>query len=201
MRQGANAALRYLPRGAVWAAGAVPLGLLLWDLWRGALGVDPVRMIEHRTGRTAIYFLLATLCVTPLLRFARVNAIRFRRPLGLLAFCYAVLHLAAWAALDMGLFWGQALRDVIKRPYLLAGMGALVILAILAATSADSALRRLGAARWRTIHRGIYVAAPLAGLHWLLSQKVPGPKSLAVTGAILGLLALRLWWVRRNSAK
>ena len=83
MVQGLNRALRHVPVWAVWLAGLIPLALLVWDTVQGHLGVDPVRDIEHRLGRTAIYFLIATLAVTPLLRITRISLMRFRRALGL----------------------------------------------------------------------------------------------------------------------
>lgn len=186
--------LRRLPTGVVWALGALPLALLVWDTLGGGLGIDPVRDIEHRLGRTAVYFLVASLCVTPLLRLARVNLMKFRRPLGLLAASYAGLHLLAWVVLDMGLRWEQALKDIARRPYLTIGMAALAILLILAATSSNAAIRRLGARRWGAIHRLVYLAAPLALFHWLLAHKIWPAKPLLILGAVAILLALRLVW-------
>ncbi|WP_449041485.1 sulfite oxidase heme-binding subunit YedZ [Paracoccus sp. (in: a-proteobacteria)] len=186
--------LRRLPTGVVWALGALPLALLVWDTLAGGLGIDPVRDIEHRLGRTAVYFLVASLCVTPLLRLARVNLMKFRRPLGLLAASYAGLHLLAWVVLDMGLRWEQALKDIGRRPYLTIGMAALAILLILAATSSNAAIRRLGARRWGAIHRLVYLAAPLALFHWLLAHKIWPAKPLLILGAVAILLGLRLVW-------
>lgn len=197
MRGAINAALRRLPRGTAWAAGLIPFGLLVWDAVENRLGVDPVRMIEHRSGRAALYFLIATLCVTPLLRLARINAMRFRRALGMLGFLYAGLHVTAWAVLDMGLAWGQIGGDILHRPFLSIGAISLLILALLAATASDAAIRRLGSGRWRAVHRGIYVAAPLAGWHWLLSEKVPGMKAQVILAVILSLLAWRGWGMLR----
>ena len=188
--------LRRLPTGAVWGLGALPLALLVWDTLAGNLGVDPVRDIEHRLGRTAVYFLLASLCVTPVLRLARLNLVRFRRPLGLLAASYAGLHLLAWAILDMGLLWGQMLKDIAKRPYLTIGMGVLAILLVLAATSSKAAIRRLGPVRWRAIHRWVYLAAPLAVFHWLLAYKIWPAKPLAILALAAILLAVRLPWLQ-----
>lgn len=186
--------LRRLPTGVVWGLGALPLALLVWDMLGGGLGIDPVRDIEHRLGRTAVYFLVASLCVTPLLRLARINLMKFRRPLGLLAASYAGLHLLAWVALDMGLRWEQALRDIARRPYLTIGMAALAILVILAATSSNAAIRRLGARRWRAIHRLVYLAAPLALFHWLLAHKIWPAKPLVILGVVAILLGLRAGW-------
>ena len=184
--------IRRLPTGVVWGLGALPLALLVWDTLAGNLGVDPVRDIEHRLGRTAVYFLLASLCVTPVLRIARINLMKFRRPLGLLAASYAGLHLLAWAILDMGLWWSQMRRDIAKRPYLTIGMAALVILLVLAATSSNAAIRRIGAMRWRGLHRWVYLAAPLAVFHWLLAYKIWPAKPVVILAGVAILLALRL---------
>lgn len=192
MRNWLNAQARRLPEWAVWLGGSIPLALLVADTAFGRLGIDPVRDIEHRLGRTALYFLAASLAVTPLLRFGRINLMRLRRALGLLAFSYAVLHLGAWLVFDMGLLWSQIAKDVLKRPYLVFGMLAFSILALLALTSNAVSLRRLGAAGWRSLHRFVYVAAPLAVLHWLWALKVWETKPLAWGAAILVLLGARL---------
>lgn len=171
MAQTLNAWLRRLPVWAVWLLGLIPLAVLVWDMLNGGLGVDPVKSIEHRLGRTALYFLIGGLGVTPLMRFARVNMMRFRRALGLLAFGYAALHLASWVVLDMGLFWAQMLKDVIKRPYLIFGGAAFVMLLALAVTSNNASVRRLGR-KWRSLHKLVYLAVPLVVVHWLWALKV-----------------------------
>lgn len=188
--------IRRLPTGIVWALGSLPLGLLVWDTLAGNLGVDPVRDIEHRLGRTAIYFLIASLCLTPLLRLARINLIKFRRPLGLLAASYAGLHVLAWTILDMGLLWSQMLRDVAKRPYLTIGMVVLAILLAMAATSSNATIRRMGPTAWRALHRWVYLAAPLAVFHWLLAYKIWPAKPLAILSLVAILLAMRLPWLQ-----
>lgn len=191
MRGWLNAQLRRVPEWSVWLLGSIPLALLVADTLSGQLGVDPVREIEHRLGRTALYFLAASLMVTPLLRFGRMNVVRLRRALGLLAFSYAVFHLSAWVVFDMGLLWSQIVKDVIKRPYLLFGMGAFSVLTLLALTSNAASLRRLGGAGWKRLHRLVYVAAPLVVLHWLWALKVWEVKPLLWGAVILGLLAVR----------
>ena len=191
MVQNLNRALRQLPVWAVWLAGLIPLALLIFDTLQGHLGVDPVRDIEHRLGRTAIYFLIATLTVTPLLRLTRLNLMRFRQALGLICFTYLVCHLAAWVVFDMGLLWAQIVRDVIKRPYLIFGMIAFLMLLALAVTSNRWSIRRMGA-NWRRLHRLIYPAAILAAVHWLWALKVWESWPLMILSVILTLLSLRL---------
>lgn len=191
MVQALNRVLRRLPVWAVWLAGLAPLALLIWDTLSGHLGIDPVRDIEHRLGRTAIYFLIATLAVTPLLRLARVNLMRFRQALGLICFTYALCHLLSWVVFDMGFLWTQMLKDVVKRPYLIFGMLAFSMLLALAVTSNRASIRRMGR-NWRRLHRLVYPAAILAAMHWLWALKVWEAWPLTILGAILLLLAQRL---------
>ena len=194
-----NAVLRRIPRGAVWLAGLIPLGLLVLDTVQGRLGVDPLAAIEHRTGRTAVYFLVAGLCVTPLLRIAGINLMRFRRALGMLGFLYAALHVVVWAVLDRGLIWSQIIGEILHRPFVTIGAASMAVLVVLAATASDFAIRRLGSRCWRRIHWGVYAAVPLAGWHWLLSEKVPGMLVHVILFVVLVLLGFRVWFsVRRR---
>ena len=192
MAQQLNHYLRRIPVWAIWLAGAIPLGLLIWDIFTGGLGVEPVRDIEHRLGRTALYFLIATLAVTPLLRITRISLMRFRRALGLISFSYAVLHVASWISMEMGFLWAQMLTDVVKRPYLIFGMSAFVLLLALAVTSNDLSIRRMGGAGWRRLHKLVYPAVLLVSMHWIWALKLWEPKPLAILGAILLLLAVRI---------
>jgi len=118
---------------------------------------------------------------------------RFKRVAGLSAFFFAALHLAIWVSLDLGFAWGMALAEVAKRPFLLLGMGAFVLLVPLALTSWNAAIRRLGGARWRRLHMLVYPAAVLALVHFILSAKVWGDEH-TLWGSLLALaLAERVW--------
>lgn len=191
-----NQLLRRLPVWVIWALATIPLALLVWDTLQGNLGVEPVRDIEHRLGRTTLYFLIATLSVTPLLRLTRVNLIRFRQALGLICFSYAMLHVASWVVFDMAFLWAQMMRDVVKRPYLIFGMAAFLMLLALALTSNRFSIRHMGAG-WRRLHRLIYPAALLAAAHWLWALKLWETKPLLILAAIMLLLALRTRWIRQ----
>ncbi|AZY92393.1 MULTISPECIES: sulfite oxidase heme-binding subunit YedZ [Paracoccus] len=192
MIRGINNALRRIPVWAVWLAGAVPFAVLLWDIFTGGLGVDPVQEVEHRLGQTALYFLIGGLAVTPLLRLTGVSLMRFRRAIGVICFAYALPHVLAWVVLDMGLLWGQMARDILKRPYLLFGMGSFLILIALAVTSNNTSLRRMGGQAWRRLHKLVYVAAPLAAMHWLWAIKVNEIAPIFWAAVIALLLASRL---------
>ena len=186
-----NAAARRVPPGAIYALALLPLAWLVAAAATGGLGIDPVKEMEHRLGLWGLQLLVAGLCVTPLRRFAGVNLIRFRRAIGLVAFAYILLHLLVWLVLDMGLLWEQALKDIVKRPYVTMGMAGFAALVPLAATSNDGSLRRLGPVRWRRLHRLTYLAALAGGVHYLWLVKSWPLEPFLYLGAILALLGLR----------
>ncbi|MCA3444106.1 MAG: protein-methionine-sulfoxide reductase heme-binding subunit MsrQ [Rhodobacter sp.] len=194
-----NGALRRVPTWAVYGLGLVPLAVLVWRALSGGLGIDPVKTLEHQLGLTALQLLLAGLLVTPLRRWTGVNLIRYRRAIGLLAFLYAALHLLVWLLLDLQLRWSEIGADLVKRPYVIAGMLGFACLVPLALTSNGWSVRRLGAAAWQRLHRLTYVAALLAALHYLLLVKVWSAEPVLYALAASGLVALRWLWRRGRS--
>jgi sulfoxide reductase heme-binding subunit YedZ len=177
----------WFPKAVVHAAALVPFGLLAHDVWRDALGADPIAEITHFTGGWALRLLLVALAVTPLRRITGWNVLaRFRRMIGLYAFFYASLHLATYVVLDLGGYWEQVLDDVVKRPYITVGFTAWLCLLALALTSTQWAMRRLGR-RWAQLHRVVYAVGVLGVLHflWLVKSDVREPLWY---GAILALL-------------
>ncbi len=187
-----NAALRRVPVWPVYVLGLAPAVWLFWLALTGGLGPDPVKALEHLYGKTALQLLVVGLAVTPLRRFTGLSLLRFRRAIGLLAFAWLAMHVAVWAVLDVQLDPAVMWQDVVKRPYLTLGMVGFMVLVPLALTSTDRALRRLGAQRWRRLHRLAYVAALAGAGHYLLSAKVWEAEPLLYLAAILALLALRL---------
>lgn len=194
-----NDILRRIPVPVIWLAGALPFALLLWDTFTGGLGADPIQSIEHRLGRTALYLLVAGLAVTPLLRLTGISLMRFRRALGVLCFAYALPHVLAWIVMDMGFLWAQMGRDIIKRPYLLFGMLAFAMLLPLAVTSNNLSIRRLGGQSWRKLHKLVYPAAILVGMHWVWAVKVNEREPFFWLAVILAILASR-FVIRRRVA-
>lgn len=180
-------------RPLIVVGGILPAVVLVIRLLTGTLGADPAEDLEHSTGLTALILLLSSLAMTPLKRLTGLTAlVRLRKPLGLWAFAYAVLHLSCYLVFDQSLLWGEIGRDIVKRPYITVGFAAFLILLTLAVTSPAAMIRRLGGQRWQRLHRLAYVAAVLAVLHflWLVKLDITEP---VIAGAVLiGLLALRI---------
>lgn len=177
---------------------ALALGPFAWYVWgafAGTLGANPAQAIDRGTGDWTLRFLCMTLAVTPLRTILRQPALaRLRRMLGLFTFFYLVLHFLAYAWLDMGFDPAAIARDIPKRPFALVGFAALLLMIPLAATSFNRAVRALGAARWRRLHRLIYVIAGLALLHffWMRAGKHDFAEVAVYAAIVAALLGWRL---------
>jgi len=181
-----------------WLSGAIPL---VWAgiRWFGdGLGANPIEEAIRLAGIATLLFLLASLAVTPLRRLTgRGRLIRARRPLGLLAFSYAVLHFLLYAGLDQTFELPFILEDVAERPYITVGFTALVLLLPLAVTSTRGWIRRLGRG-WVRLHRLVYGAAGLGVLHFYWQAKADTRWAEVAVGVLVVLLAARLPGLRRR---
>lgn len=193
-----NSLARRVPAWLVYVAGLVPPVWLFVQALNGHLGVDPVKALEHEMGKLGLQLIIAGLCISPLRRFAGLSLIKFRRAIGLVAFFYIVLHFATWLALDMGLRLDEALHDILRRPYVTAGMVGLAGLIPLAITSNNWSVRRLGPVRWQKLHWLTYVVALAGGIHYVWLVKTWTLESLMYLAVILGLLALRIVKIRKR---
>ncbi len=193
-----NRATRHLPTWVVYIAGLIPLAWVVWLVLSGGIGVDPVKGIEHRLGKIALWFLMGGLVISPLRRITGVNLLRYRRAIGLLGFFYVALHLMAWIVLDMALLWSQLLPDLYRRPYLFFGIAAFILMIPLALTSNNASIRRLGK-NWRRLHWLVYPAVGLGLLHYLWQMKVISGEGWIWTFAFCVLLGMRLLWRIKRS--
>lgn len=202
-----------MPRGfdlvrlSVFLAALGPLVLLVWLGAEGdGLGANPVEFVTRSTGTWALVFLCLSLAMTPLRRLTSDGRwIRLRRMLGLYSFFYAVLHAVLWFWVEHGFEFEAMLQDVVKRPFIAAGMTAFVLLVPLAATSTKAAIRRLGA-HWQRLHRLVYVIAVAAILHywWHKAGKNDYAPVLPYALTVAALLGMRVWWAfvdRRRSTR
>ncbi|WP_271008331.1 sulfite oxidase heme-binding subunit YedZ [Paucibacter sp. B51] len=181
-----------------------PLAWLIAAAATDRLGANPAEALIRGLGDWSLRGLCLTLAVTPLRVLSGQPALaRFRRMLGLFSFFYASLHLLAYGWLDMGLELGDIGRDILKRPFILMGFVAWLLLLPLALTSFNRAIKALGAARWQRLHRAVYVLSLIALAHfiWMRAGKNNFAEP-ALYGAILGLLlGWRLWRAWRSGAR
>jgi sulfoxide reductase heme-binding subunit YedZ len=176
----------------------LPVAKALYDAGDILHGARPLNDMIHRAGFWALVFLGVTLAVTPLRRVARYgNLIDVRRMLGVGAFCYIAAHLALFFA-DQGS--GKAVQEITHRLYLIIGATAWLGLAVLAATSTDGMVRRLGGLRWRRLHQLIYGIALLALIHYFQQTKADVSVPTFAAGLFTWLMGYRLLaWGQESS--
>ena len=160
------------------------------------LGANPQEALIRATGDWALRLMCLALAVTPLRQALALPALaRWRRMVGLFAFFYASVHLLSYALFDMGLDLGDILADIVKRPFILVGTLTFLLLLPLAATSWDGAVRRMGAARWKKLHRLVYLAALAMLLHffWMRAGKNNFVEVFVYATVVAVLLGWRIW--------
>lgn len=196
--------LKKFGKPIVFFALALPAIWLVWAWWQtflgldGGLGFNPQETSNRFTGDWALRILLFSLAITP---FAAVmkspKPILFRRMIGLFAFFYVALHITSYVWLDMLFNWQELWADVLKRIYISVGFAATLILMPLAITSTNGMIKRLGAKRWKTLHKGVYAASVLAIVHFIMMRKGFQIEPLIYAAILTALLALRLPNVRQ----
>ena len=183
-----NRALRLLLKPLVFAASLGPLAYLTWVAWTLRLDAIPFNAIVRSTGFWSLRFLCLSLAITPVRWLTGWHVlVRFRRMLGLFAFFYATLHVAAYVAFDclaapdrigpVAAAWSalRAMAVDAQRPFFAIGWFAFAVMVPLAATSTAGMIRRLGGMRWQLLHRLVYPAAIASVVHtyWPLTQRAP----------------------------
>jgi len=196
-----NAALRTAlqhnaAKPVLWLLGLTPFAWLVWGAANDALGANPAEYLIRATGDWTLRLLCITLAVTPLrVTLGMPELLRFRRMLGLFTYFYVALHLLCYSWLDMGFEWGDMATDIAKRPFILVGFTAFVLLTPLALTSFNRAIRWLGAKRWQWLHRWVYAVAVLAVLHffWMRAGKSDFAEVFVYAAVLFVLLAWRFF--------
>jgi len=180
-----------LRMGAI-AALLFPLAKALFDASAVIHGARPLNDLIHRAGFWALVFLGLTLAVTPARRILRYgNLVDIRRMLGVGAFCYIAAHLTLYIA-DQSFDLGKVVHEVTHRWYLIIGGTAWLGLAVLAATSTDGMVRRLGGLRWRRLHQIVYAIALLALIHYFQQTKADVTVPTFVASLFVWLMAYRV---------
>ena len=193
----ARALLHPAAKPLVFVLSLLPFAWLFYGAATDNLGANPAEYLERSVGDWTLRFLCLTLAVTPVRVIAGLPTLqRFRRMLGLFTYFYAVLHFLAWAWFDQGFDVGEMAKDIAKRPFILVGFAAFVLLTPLAATSFNRAVKALGARRWQALHRLVYVIAGLAILHFFWMRA--GKNDFAEVAVYAAILAALLGWRLRQ---
>jgi len=178
---------------------ALPLCWLAAHAALDLLGANPVEKAIRFLGDWALKFLVLTLAITPIRLLSGWSVLaRYRRMLGLWAFAYALLHLSGYVVLDQFFDWKNIGYEIVKHKFITAGICAFILLLPLAATSTNAMIKRLGGRNWRRLHYLIYLAVPLAAVHYIWMVKAGLAQPLTYFVITLLLLGCRAVYVRRR---
>ncbi|RZI79135.1 MAG: sulfoxide reductase heme-binding subunit YedZ [Rubrivivax sp.] len=183
-------------RPTVFVLASLPFVWLIWAAFSNQLGANPAEALIRSLGDWTLRFLVLVLAITPLRVMGGWPSLaRWRRMLGLFVFFYACMHLLAYAWFDMGFDVAGIVADIVKRPFILVGFLAWLLLLALAATSFNRAIRTLGAQNWQRLHRAVYAVAGLAVLHffWMRSGKNDYAEVAVYAAILAALLGWRVW--------
>lgn len=189
-------ALHPLAKPMLFVFVLLPFIYLVWAAVFDQLGANPAEALVRSTGDWTLRMLCVVLAVTPLRVLAASPALaRFRRMLGLFVYFYVLLHLLSYSLFDMALDVNDIAKDIAKRPFILVGFAAFVLLSSLALTSFNRAIKALGAKNWQRLHKAVYLVAGLAILHffWMRAGKNDFAEVAVYATVIAGLMAWRLW--------
>jgi sulfoxide reductase heme-binding subunit YedZ len=178
----------------------LPFAWLIYGAVTDNLGANPAEYLTRSTGDWTLRFLCITLAVTPVRVMAHLPTLqRLRRMLGLFTYFYVVLHFLTWSWFDQGFDIADMAKDIAKRPFILVGFAAFVLLTPLAATSFNRAVKAMGARRWQALHKLVYVIAGLGILHffWMRSAK----NNFAEVAVYAAILAVLLGWRVREALR
>ncbi len=188
----------------LFALALLPFAQLLWGALADTLGANPAEALIRGSGDWVLRFLCITLAITPLREATGWSALaRLRRMFGLFTCYYGLTHLLCYAWLDMGLDLAAIVRDIPKRPFILVGTLALLLMTPLAATSFNRAIKAMGAARWKRLHQLVHATVLLALLHffWMRSAKHNFGEWSVYAGVVAALLGWRLWQAAQRRSK
>ena len=185
--------LHRLAKPMVFGVALLPFCWLLYAAMTQQLGANPAEALIRATGDWTLRFLCVVLAVTPLRTLTGTPALaRFRRMLGLFVYFYVVLHLLSYSGFDMGFDVEDIAKDIAKRPFILVGFSAFMLLTPLALTSFNRAIKALGGKRWQLLHKLVYAVAALAVLHFFWMRA--GKNNFTEVFVYAAVLSLLLGW-------
>lgn len=190
-----NGALRRVPAWSIYVVAAIWVAWMFYLAATNQMGPEPINVLEREYGAMGFKLLIAGLAVTPLRNWTGINLIKFRRALGVTTFFLILAHFMVWAVLDVQTV-ARVWTEIMKRKYVTVGMAAFVLFLPLALTSNNLAIRRMGPVAWRRLHKLVYPAAILAGIHYLWLVKGIQLEPVVYMTVILALLVIRMNWAR-----
>ena len=182
-----------LAKPVVFLLCLLPFIWLFYGAFTNNLGANPAEHLIRATGDWTLRFLCIVLAVTPLRVLSSTPQLaRFRRMLGLFVYFYGVLHLLSYSWFDMGFDVPDIAKDIAKRPFILVGFSAFVLLTPLAATSFNRAIKALGGKRWQMLHKLVYLIAGLGLLHFFWMRA--GKNDFTEVFVYAAIIAVLLGW-------
>jgi sulfoxide reductase heme-binding subunit YedZ len=182
-----------LAKPVVFVLCLLPFVWLFYGAATNNLGANPAEYLIRSTGDWTLRFLCIVLAVTPLrVMTSTPQLARLRRMLGLFVYFYVVLHLLSYSWFDMGFDVPDIAKDIAKRPFILVGFSAFVLLTPLAATSFNRAIKALGGKRWQLLHRLVYPIAGLGLLHFFWMRA--GKNNFGEVAVYAAIVVLLLGW-------
>ena len=171
----------------------LPVVWLIYRVATNGAGANPQEYLIRATGDWTLRFVCMVLAITPLRAVLNTPQLaRFRRMLGLFVYFYVLVHLLSYSWFDMGFDVADIAKDIAKRPFILVGFSAFVLLTPLAATSFNQAIKTLGAKRWQALHKLVYAVSGLGLLHFFWMRA--GKNNFAEVFVYAAIIALLLGW-------
>lgn len=194
--------LLFWVKWGIGVAALLPAARLGWLFANDRLGANPIAETMNQLGLLTLILLLTSLAMTPLkIVTGWTWPLALRRLLGLLAFTYVCFHFSLYLGVDQFFDFDEIWRDIAKRKFITIGFAAFVLLIPLAVTSTSGMLKRLGARRWKRLHRLVYVAAGLGVIHFIWRVKSDLREPLIYAAVLAALLGVRVASGLRASAR
>lgn len=191
---------RQLFKTSLFITSLLPAIILIYGALNNQLGANPIEVLTRDTGEWALRFLLITLAVSPLrLLFGWHFLADVRRLLGLYSFFYAAIHMLLYVWLDQFFNLTDIINDIIERPFITVGFINFLALILLAVTSNDAMIKRLGAERWNRLHSLVYYIGIGAVIHFFMLVKKDVTEPVIYIIILVVLLGIRLYRYSRRS--
>lgn len=178
----------------------LPIFWWIYQIFFGDLGAEPAKELNHNTGLTALIYLVANLWIGIIWSFWKKWPVQLRfllaerRFLGVLTFFILCGHVFLYFALEA--FQPKGFTQIFEKTYLIFGAFAFTGMTILAATSNNFSVKRLGGKRWKLLHRCVYFVAALVTAHIFLIEKADLMLFAMITFPMwLGQIARLLRWL------